>query len=221
MDENLSEIERAEWLKGVIRDNWIYAVLGVAIALGGLYGWRAWQGSLDQRSVDASARFEQMLEALSRNEREKAFKIGAEIKDEFGSTPFADQAELVLARAHVESGELDKAATRLAAVMSSTDDAELALVARLRLARVQIAQGSADQALATLDGAKTTVGDARVQELRGDALLAKGDRAGALKAYQAARTAAQASQEQGLVDVELLELKIDDLAGAATAAAAP
>lgn len=221
MDENLSEIERAEWLKQVVKENWLYAVLGIALAMGGLYGWQAWQRHVDRRAVQASARFEQMLDALARNDKVQGFKLGGEIKDEFGDTAFADQAELVLARVHVEAGELDQAATKLAAVMASTKDEELALVARLRLARVQIAQGNSAQALVTLDGAKDRAVDARVQELRGDALLAKGDRAGALQAYQAARTAAADMREAGLVDAELIDLKIDDLAGAATAAARP
>jgi predicted negative regulator of RcsB-dependent stress response len=221
VDENLSEIERAEWLKGFIRENWLYAVLGVALALGGMYGWKAWQRHQDEQSFQAAARFEQMLEALSRNDKEQGLKLAGEIKSEFGRTPYAEQAELVLARVQVEAGELDQAAARLAALMAATKDDELALVARLRLARVQLAQGSADQALVTLDGATASAGEARVQELRGDALLVKGDRAGALKAYQAAKAAAEAAPAAGLVDAELIELKIDDLAGAATAAAAP
>jgi len=219
VDENLSEIERAEWLKSFIRENWLYAVLGVALALGGMYGWKAWQKHQDEQSIQAAARFEQMLEALSRNDKEQGFKLAGEIKSEYGTTPYADQAELVLARVQVEAGEFEPAAARLAALMTATKDEELALVARLRLARVQLAQGNPDQALVTLDGAKASAGEARVHELRGDALLTKGDRAGALKAYQAAKTAAEAATGAGLVDAELIDLKIDDLAGAATAAA--
>ena len=55
---------------------------------------------------------------------------------------------------------------------------------------------------------------ARYDELRGDALLAKGDAAAALAAYQAAR----AGVSTGGVDPGLLELKINALAPAEAAA---
>jgi predicted negative regulator of RcsB-dependent stress response len=49
----------------------------------------------------------------------------------------------------------------------------------------------------------------RIADTRGDVLLAKGDRAGALKEYLAART----SEDNGRIDFELLDLKIRDLGG--------
>ncbi len=49
----------------------------------------------------------------------------------------------------------------------------------------------------------------RLADVRGDVLLAKGDRAGALREYLAAR----ADDNKGRVDAELLDLKIRDLGG--------
>ena len=49
----------------------------------------------------------------------------------------------------------------------------------------------------------------RIADTRGDVLLAKGDRAGALKEYLAAR----ASEDNGRIDFDLLDLKIRDLGG--------
>ena len=49
----------------------------------------------------------------------------------------------------------------------------------------------------------------RLADVRGDVLLAKGDHAGALREYQAAR----AGENNGRIDVELLDLKIRDLGG--------
>ncbi|HEY8507012.1 MAG TPA: tetratricopeptide repeat protein, partial [Steroidobacteraceae bacterium] len=108
------------------------------------------------------------------------------------------------------SGDLSDAASRLRKVMEETDDRELALVARLRLARVQIAQEKPDDAIATLNAvADPGAFAARFHEVRGDALYAKSDKAGALKEYLAAR----AGTGIGSVDAELLELKINDLEG--------
>ncbi len=215
VDEYLSEREQAEQLGQWLRANWIWLVAGVALALGGYYGSRWWESRQAGRSLAAEARLSAMLDALARNQREEALKIAGELTGDHAGTPYAEQATLVQARLDVEAGDLAAASARLAQVMDSSRDPELSLVARLRLARVQLAQGAHDAALATLDAAGTPAVDARIAELRGDVLLAKGDRRGALAAYRAAQEAAAAAPT-GLVDGELLGYKIDELAAAAT-----
>ncbi|MBS1199859.1 MAG: hypothetical protein H6R27_537 [Proteobacteria bacterium] len=214
VDEYLDEREQAQQLKQWFKENWLWLVTGIALGLGGLYGWRAWNDHLDARSREAGERFAEMLQAFDRADRERGNELAGQIASEYGSTPYADQTELVLARVNADAGELDQAAVRLRGVMEQSKDAELALVARLRLARVQLAQGNHDAALATLDGAASPAVAATVAELRGDVLLAKGDRAGALAAYRQALEAAGPAAAPGLVDPELLQLKIDDLSAA-------
>ena len=125
-------------------------------------------------------------------------------------------AELALARFHVEEGKFAEAAKYLADVMNSSEDEQLQLVARLRLARVQRAEGKLDEALATLNGAQPGGYAPAYAVVRGDVLLEKGDRAGALAAYREA----MAAKDDGQVDRELLQLKIDDAGGGAEGAAA-
>jgi predicted negative regulator of RcsB-dependent stress response len=215
VDEYLSEREQAEQLKTWLRANWIWLFAGVALALGGFYGSRWWESRQAGRSLAAEERMTAMLDALSRNQREEALKVAGELTGDYAGTPYADQATLVLARLDIEGGDLAAAAAKLARVMESSRDPELSLVARLRLARVQLAQGEHDAALATLDSVASTGVDARIAELRGDALYAKGDHAGALAAFRQAQEAA-AGAPPGLVDGELLSYKIDELATAAT-----
>ncbi len=216
VDEYLSEREQAEQLRHWLRENWIWLVAGVALTLGGFYGWRWWEARQAGRSIAAEARFAAMVDALAANQHEEGVRIAAEITGEYPDTPYADQATLVLVRLDVERGDFAQARERLSQVMESSKDPDLRLVARLRLARVQLAGGEADAALATLDGAEESAVEARIAELRGDALLAKGDRAAALAAYREAQAAAGAAgPAAGLVDAELLGLKIDELAAAA------
>jgi predicted negative regulator of RcsB-dependent stress response len=211
VDEYLDEREQAEQLKQWFKENWLWMVAGIALGLGGLYGWQGWNAYLDGKSQDAGQRFVSMLQAFDSADQAKGREIAAEITSKYGSTPYADQTTLVLARVDAEAGQLDAAAGKLRQVMEGSKDQELALVARLRLARVQLAQSKPDDALATLDGANAPAIDAATAELRGDALLAKGDKAAALTAYQQSLAAASAGSEQGLVDTELLQLKIDEL----------
>ncbi len=220
MDDYYNEQEQWERVKQWLRDNGLWLLAGVAIGVGALVGWRWWEERFERRAVEASTRYQQLLEAFGRGDRTRGVTLAEELRRDYASSPYADQSDLVLARSFVEAGELGNAVERLERVLRSSRDAELRHVARLRLARVQIAQGNADQALATLAAEETPGAFApRYAEVRGDALFAKGDRAGALREYRAARSADQG----GVLDAALLELKIADLVadGVVEAPAAP
>ena len=109
---------------------------------------------------------------------------------------------LAAARVQTEAQQFDQAAARLLQVMQHTHDPALALVARLRLARVQLAQNKPDDAIKTLDAVPPGAFSARYAEVRGDALLAKGDRAGALKQYRAARASGADTRRRGIAGPE-------------------
>ena len=218
VDEYLSEREQADQLKAWFLDNWLWLVAGIVLGLGGVFGWRWWNAHQAERSQEAEQQFSSMVDALGRNQREEGLKLAGRITGEYADTPYADQTQLVLARLDIEAGDLDAAATALKAVMDTTRDPDLALVARLRLARVQLAKGSHDDALATLDGIDNPAVAARVAELRGDVMLARGKPADALANYRLAQSAADGGKgADGLVDQELLKLKIEELS-ATTAA---
>lgn len=207
IDDSYNEQEQWERVKLWLRDNGLWLLAGVVIGVGALVGWRWWEQRVEQRAQQASARYEEILSAFNRSDRTRAFTLIDSLREDFPSSPYADQADLVGARDLVDQNELAKAAERLERVMRASKDDELQLVARLRLARVQLAQGNADTALATLDGVEAGAFGPRFDEVRGDARLAKGDRPGALAAYEKARDA----DEDGVLDPVTLELKIADL----------
>ena len=207
MDDYLTETDQWEALKRWLRENGAWMVAGVIIGVGALFGYRWWEERQTTRAHTAHARYTDVLTALSRADKARAVELADQLRRDLADTPYADHADLVLARAHVDLGELEEATRRLRAVMDSSDDPELRLIARERLARVQLAQDRPDDALATLSGAESGAFTARFDEIRGDALLKKGDAAGALAAYRAAL----AAKEPGLVDTGLLQLKINDL----------
>ena len=207
MDDFLTERDQWEALKGWLRENGAWMVAGVIIGVAGLFGYRWWDERQAEQAHTAQARYTEVLAALARNDKTRAAELGDELKREFGRTPYSDQAQLVLARAHVESLEFDAAIRRLRDVMEHSGDDALRLVARERLARVQLAQDRPDEVLATLSGGSPGAFAPRFEELRGDALLRKGDTAGAIAAYRAALAGA----EPGVVDAGQLQLKLNDL----------
>jgi predicted negative regulator of RcsB-dependent stress response len=215
VDEFLSEAEQAEQLRHWLRENWIWLVAGVALTVGGYYGYRAWESRQASRGVDAGQRFAAMLDAIGANRRDEGLRIAGELTGDFADTPYADQATLVLARLDVDAGDLAAAEKRLAAVAGESKDPDLRVVAQLRLARVQMAQGRYDDAIRSLDGVTAPAVRARVLELKGDVRLARGDAAAALADWRKAKEAAEADPAAaGQVDMELLQLKIDELGAA-------
>ena len=79
---------------------------------------------------------------------------------------------------------------------TATDDELRADRAHCACARVQSAQGKYDDALATLKVDEAGEFAPRFADTRGDVLLAKGDRAGALREYLAARTGESKGQRR-------------------------
>ena len=204
-----SEAEQYERAKEWTRMNGPWIVAGIAIGALLLGGWRWYQDRRDAQAETASARYDEMVSALNRGDRARGLTIAEDINREYAWTPYATLASLLAARVHVDTNELDQAAAGLKSVMESAPDKEMRMIARLRLARVQSAQAKYDDALATLKVDEPGEFAPRLADVRGDVLLAKGDRAAALREYLAART----GDGKGRVDAELLDLKIRDLGG--------
>ena len=204
-----SEAEQLEQAKSWLKANGIWIIAGIAIGAGGLGGWRWYQERRDTQAETASARYEELLDAFSRRDNVRGTTLLEELNREYAWTPYASLGTLIAARVQVEANELDKAAAGLKSVMDNAKDDELKMVARLRLARVQSALGKHDEALATLKVDDPGEFAPRLADTRGDVLLAKGDRDGALREYLAAR----GTENNGRLDFELLDLKIRDLGG--------
>jgi len=212
IDDYYNEQEQWERVKRWLRENGPWLIAGIIIGLGALAGWRWWEARVERRNVEASEAYQAILQTLDRGDRTAALKAIDDLRKEYASSAYADQSDLLGARVHVDGGEFGPAAERLTRVMNESDDPQLQLVARIRLARVQIAQNNADAALATLSGAEPGGFVARFDEVRGDALFAKGDRPGALAAWKKAEAAAgDGSEKPPTVDLEGLRLKIWDL----------
>jgi len=206
VEEYLNEREQWERLLAGLRSQgpWLVAVVAATAAAFG--AWHYWQGRAEQRALDAASRYQQLLDAFSRNDLSGGVTIADNLVQDYGSSAYAEQADLAAARVQVENQELDRAAVRLTRVLQTTSDPGLRLIARLRLARVQLAQGHPDDAIKTLDAVDPGAFAARYAEARGDALLAKGDRDGALKQYRAARATGASTVDTGLLDLKINEL---------------
>ena len=214
-----SEEEQVERLRKWWEENGTAVVLAVVLSVGGLLGWRYWQGQQQQQAEGASVVYEQMMESV---QQWQAMPGNATLADqirasadslvtEFGNTAYADYARFVLARLAVEQGEYGEASTWLRDAMDSPASDAIGWTARARLARVQLESGELEQAASTLNASWPASWQGQAFELRGDLARKQGDVEAARAAYQ---SALDALPEDGSGFRELVQMKLDDLAPA-------
>jgi predicted negative regulator of RcsB-dependent stress response len=206
-EEYLTDDEQLEAVKQLAVEYAPWLIGGMLMGVAVFFGIRYYQSFTNERAFKAAAQFSAMTTALQTNDRAKSRQIADGIVKNYASSPYADQAQLTLARLDVDEGQMDKAAAPLTQVMNESKDMELRQIARLRLARVQIGQGKSDEAIKTLTEPMSAAFNERYHEVRGDAYYSKKDMPAARTEYQAALAAADA----GGINPALLELKIQDL----------
>ena len=217
IEDDLNEAEQVERLFAWWRENWAWLLSGVALGVLVIIGWFYWTGSQTANAEQAGQLYRQLVAASNGNDFGRMESLREQLEQDHGSTPYADQGSLLVARMYVETGEYEKATVLLRAVMSDATDTELRAIAKLRLARVLIEMDRADEALALLQPDAAGAFTGLEQQVRGDAFFAKGDREAARAAYAAALTAAETL---GAEDRQFVELKLQDLGPESAAPAA-
>ncbi|USD36897.1 tetratricopeptide repeat protein [Ferrimonas sp. SCSIO 43195] len=196
-----TEEQQVEAIKSFWKEYGNSIIGGAVIGLAGLFGWNTYQDYQREQAEAASVAFEATIAQAGATEALTA--AVDELTLSHSDSAYADLANLMLAKAAADSGDLTQANQRLTEVLASID-ADFKPLVQLRLARVQMAQSDLDGALATLAGISNEAFVAQRDELKGDALKQQGDLQGAREAYLAAQTAGSSSQE--------LQMKLDDLA---------
>ena len=208
MDEFLSETEQIAQIRQWWGENGMYIIAGLVVGIAGLVGWNQWQQYRETRAGEGSEAYTAMSEALENATAATALEVGARLISEYQDTPYADLAGFALAKYHVGQSEAEPAAGYLSGVLENTRDEEIRHIARLRLARLQMEQAEYATALQTLAIPDPGRFAARYHELRGDAHFGLVDQATARDEYRQAL----GLFEQGVVNTQLLQMKLDSLA---------
>ena len=210
--EDLTDNEQEERLRRWWSENWLWIVGGIALGLAMLWGWQYWQRSKVDAAQREEAAYEAVIDSLGKKQFDQAAQQAKALREDRATSPYADLADLALARAAVESRKYDDAAQRLKSVADGSKDAGLRTAARTRLARLRIEQGKFDESLALLDTASAGEYAALYHDIRGDAFAGKGDPAAARREYEAALAAAKGDVR---IDTAFIELKQSALPAAA------
>ena len=181
---DFEEQERIAELKAWWEDNRWYvagAILAAILVFGGYRGWLWWSA---REAEDAAAMFRPVSEAMKGDEK-KVAAAAQPLVDKHPRSYFASEAQLAVAKAAFEAGDLPEAAKRLQWVLDRGAD-EHRGVARLRLAAVLLDQKKYEEALKVLDGNNDEAFAAPAADLRGDIMLAQGRLDEARAAYKLA-----------------------------------
>ncbi|WP_313655460.1 YfgM family protein [Pantoea sp.] len=181
MEVYSNENEQTEALRNFFANNGKALAIGVVIGIAALGGWRYWSSHQDDTAKTVSAEYQQLTTAMQAGKPETLEAVNRFASE--NSNTYGALAAMDLAKQYVDAGQLDKAAALLQNGLKDTKDANLQAVINLRLARIQLQQNQADAALKTLDGVKGDGWTAIVADIRGEALLTKGDKQGARDAW--------------------------------------
>lgn len=181
MEVYSNENEQTDALRNFFANNGKSLAIGVVIGIAALGGWRYWSSHQDDTAKSVSAQYQQLTSAMQAGKPETLEAVNRFASE--NSNTYGALAAMDLAKQYVDAGQLDKAATLLQNGLKDTKDANLQAVINLRLARIQLQQNQADAALKTLDGVKGDGWTAIVADIRGEALLTKGDKQGARDAW--------------------------------------
>ena len=208
--------EQGERVKSWLRENGSAIIMGLVLAFGLMFGFKQWQAWQISERQQASAEYQVMVSFIDADNMDAAVPNYEVLKSEYPKSAYTSMASLMMAKARLQAGQTDLAATAFTHAMNNAQPDPVKIIARERLARVRLSQGDADAAWKLLDGAPSEVGfEAQFAEIRGDIHLAKGETELAIVSYQASLDAL----EEGVGSREYLVIKLEALGAGAVASA--
>ena len=211
MDEYLSEKEQIDQIKHWWHENGWYLVGGAVLAGLGYFGFNQYQAWQDRVAEEAAAIYQELKLVLADDDRADADQLLTQLASDYAGSPYLDQARLLIAEGSLIR-DTDRAIAELEAVVENSRDEGLMQIARLRLARVLAYDEQYDRALATLSVSDTGEFAARFSEVRGDIHAANGNVEAAVQAYT---DALLGGASNGTVNLDVVQLKLNDLVQAA------
>jgi predicted negative regulator of RcsB-dependent stress response len=161
----------------------VAAVAALALAAA---GWLAWRNYQQSQAAQASVLYDSLAKAAQANDAKTLRDAAGTLVESYPRTLYASMGALVAARWYFDRNDLKNAKAQLQWVIERGASDDFRDLARLRLAAVLIDEKTHDEALKLLEAPHGAAYDAQYAALRGDALLAKNDVAGARAAYQLA-----------------------------------
>jgi predicted negative regulator of RcsB-dependent stress response len=207
--------EQGERVKSWLRENGSAIIMGLVMAFGLMFGFKQWQAWETSKRQQASAEYQVITTLIQSGSLDAAVPNYEVLKNEYPKSAYTSMASMMMAKARLNAGQTDLAATALTHAMNNAQPAPVKVIARERLARIRLSQGDAAAAQELLDGAPSELGfEAQFAEIRGDIHLANGETGLAIESYQASMDAL----EEGVGNRQVLAIKLEALGASAVEA---
>lgn len=207
MEQYETEEQQVEAIKRFWKENGVAIIVGAALGLGGLYGWRYYNEQKITGQEYASAAYEKTTQELL--ETEAGFSPGQAYINDNSDTGYALLMAFKLAQQAIERKDLSEAAKNLSFAAANAQNGSIEAIANLRLARVQLEQEQFEQALLSLDEVTDEAFIAQRQETKGDVYVAQ-------QLFDKARAAYSSALEEN-ANNNVLKMKLDNLAAVVNA----
>ncbi|MEJ8851465.1 tetratricopeptide repeat protein [Variovorax rhizosphaerae] len=207
---DLQEQEQLDQIKHFWKTwgNLITSVLLVAALA--FAGWNGWQYYQRNQAAQAAALYDTLERSVEAGDPAIVERTLGEMKDRFGSTPYAQQAGLLAAKALHDKGNAEASRAALTWVAEKAVDPGYQAVARLRLAAELLDSKSYDDALKQLAGTFPKEYEALAADRKGDIYMAQGKRDEARAEYQKAWTALEPRNDyRRMVEIKLNAVGVD------------
>lgn len=185
MSDYKTDDEKVEELKAWWKENGTSVIVGVALAIGGLFGWEYWKDHQISTANAASALYNKVSTSDNASIEQMMSDVKA-LESDYASTPYAAIANLKLAQQSAEQGNYEQAVTALRWVIDNGSEASLKDVASIRLARVLLAMGKLDDAMKLASQNYSQAYAGLAEELKGDIYVAQNKHEEARAAYDKA-----------------------------------
>lgn len=204
MSDYKTDDEKAEAVKAWWKDNGTSIIAGIALAIGGLFGWQYWKDHQETTAAEASTLYAK-VEKASETSLEQALPDIQALQSDYASTPYAAMASMKAAQQYAEKGEYEPSATALRWVIDNSKEADFKHLANIRLARVLLAMKKVDEAQTLITQTYPEAYQALIEELKGDIYVAQNKLTEARAAYDKAMLGAAGGSG------EFIKLKRDNL----------
>ena len=175
--------------------------------------WNFYQYWQRGKAVQAAALFEEVDRSLKSRDDSKVERVFADIKKEFESTVYAQQAGLQVAKYYYDTGNIAATKAALLWVVEKSTDEGYQSIAKLRLSGVLAEERAFAEAIKLLDSSFAAGFEALALDRKGDIFVLQGQNAEAVTAYNKAyKLSVDRTEYLRLIEVKLNSLGVNPLA---------
>ena len=210
---DLEEQEQLDELKHFWKQYGNLITWVLIVVFGAVAAWNGYQYWQRQQAVQAASMYDEVERAVKSGDSARLDRSLADMKDRFGSTVYAQQAGLMVAKAQYDKGNIDATKAALTWVAGNAADEGYQAIAKLRLSGLLLEAKAYDDALKLVAGSFPKDFSPLAADRRGDILVAQDKKSEAKAEYEKAyKGLDERAEYRRLVEVKLNALGVNPVA---------